>query len=196
MKIYFEPTIVMTGKQKDSGMLSYIKQIHTEAIELLNSKIDEKYILKNNAYNLIELEFSNRLSSTAGKALTRNSNQYGKIKLNYRLFKVVYKGNTDEENKKDLKNTYIHELAHILTNRLYGSGQGHNSKWKNIFKAMGGNGETYHTMEINHLRPEHLKKRFKATCDCRTHHLNRTQYNKAKLSKLSCTLCKGKLNAI
>lgn len=193
MKTYFEPTIVSIGKQRDLSMLSYIKQVHTEAIELLNAKINKQYILNTNAYNIIELEYSNRLSTSAGKAYTKRGTDYGKIKLNYRLFKD-FKDN--QELKKNLKNTYIHELAHVLANRLHGCSQGHNSRWRNIFKIMGGNGETYHTMEVNHLRPSHLKRVFKATCNCRTHNLNRTQYNKAKLGILSCTLCKGKLNAI
>ena len=43
---------------------------------------------------------------------------------------------------EQVRNTVLHEIAHVLTGRLP---KPHSSRWKTVFKAIGGNGQAYTT---------------------------------------------------
>jgi predicted SprT family Zn-dependent metalloprotease len=123
------------------------------------------------------VDWSNTLRSTAGTA-----KGLGLIRLNARLF---------EKNMSELENTFLHELGHILCNRIYGVRQGHNSNWYRVTKALGGTADRCHSLDVSHIVP-----RIQYSCGCpdRTINITKQKHNKIlKGSVYICRTCKSKI---
>ncbi len=184
--IYYEAPLFFKSNVTDYKMRKLITHWNSEACNKLYASHSDMF----KTFMLINVEFSNRLSISAGKAISNlRSPIKDTIKLNYRLFK-------DFTNIEQLKETYLHELAHILANRYYETPCGHNWKWVQIAKALGSTGKQFHSMEVNHLRPSHLKRVFEIYCPCKTHFVTRHTWNKVNTlsNSYSCTICKGKIS--
>ena len=91
--------------------------------------------------------------------------------------------------EKFIKNTMLHELAHIL-NHYYG-GRNHDQQWKSICYILGDDGERCH----DYRRPENapVKKRYEVKCESCGQVLKLTAYKFNRLSKYCCGKCHGKL---
>lgn len=125
-----------------------------------------------------------RMRSVAGRAFCR----YNKIDLNFRLL---------SSNKHEIFETFLHELAHLFVYHIYKGQSGiksHGKEFKFILKAIGGNGETYHNMDVSELK--HTRQKFGITCHNNCHVFQITKYKFNRLYRYRCPSCKGSLTPI
>jgi predicted SprT family Zn-dependent metalloprotease len=85
-------------------------------------------------------ELSNRMTSAAGLATVGGPNT-GRIKLSVKIFTDPRNADTAEA---DLRNTVLHELAHIAAPR----GSKHGPVWKRLAVKFGCTGEQFHEMAV------------------------------------------------
>lgn len=81
----------------------------------------------------IHFELNNRFTFRAADANWKNK----RIRLSLPFF-------TNGRNKQELKETILHEIAHILAPK----GSNHNWEWRMICRSIGGNGKRCHNMEV------------------------------------------------
>jgi predicted SprT family Zn-dependent metalloprotease len=170
---------VFTG-EVDNRFIVDIKKIHNEAMNNFYSKFPEMIKLQD---KLLIVELNNRMRSVAGRALYSSS----KIKINYRLHLKNY---------KELKATYIHELAHILTDSTYSrkNCKPHGKEWQEIMRIMGEAPEVTHNMDTSHLKAQTVK--FNYTCPCNTSHfIGKIKHNRIMSGRRNyiCRLCKQRI---
>jgi len=161
--------LIFKGVQ-DLEMQKRIEIFHSEAIERLNSNFDSKILYG------VDITLNNRMRSVSGRAK-------GKIyiNLNYRLFKK-------EENYDYLRQTYLHELAHLICHRKYKCKKGHGKEWKSVMKILGADPKRCHKMDVSELRIK--RKRFSYKCSCREIDVSLIRHNKIKKGKkYICTIC-------
>lgn len=172
----------LSSSAKDSEMESLVSSYHAEAIANL---------LKNNNFSSevierlekeVTVELSNRLRTRGGTA----SHNGILITLNYRLLK---------ENPDQLKNVYVHELAHIVCNRVYLRKCGHSNLWKAMMSSMGEKPSRTHSMDVSKYKKA-KPRLFAHTCGCnipvigkRVYMLKRGMHNKALHGLLRCRDC-------
>ncbi|NKB38095.1 MAG: metallopeptidase [Gammaproteobacteria bacterium] len=118
------------------------------------------------------------------------------IRYNPYIFAKYY-----EENLKD---TVIHEVAHYLTDQLYGGGaffagqkriRPHGQEWKGVMRKLGAKPQTRCNFDISDL-PHRSYCYYDYVCDCQTHKLGSRRHKKvlANEARYYCRLCKGSLN--
>ena len=153
------------------------KRVIENCLELAKNKYDIQ-----DKINVIEIINCGRLKTSGGNALTNRTQKYGKIKMNKRLFRTTVGIN-------EFKNTFSHELSHIVANFLKGRQCGHNRYWQSVHKSLEGNGKRCHDYDVNHLKPK--RKTYTYTCGCNTFELSSVRHNKIlKGAKYSCKKCK------
>ena len=179
-----------TRSQLEHDITVTILQAHKDACQAMHELMpDHAPDARSRVFNDVNVAYSMQLKTSAGNAHTRIRDNYSLIKINWRLF-------TTTATLDDLRNTYIHELAHVFTNRLYRKQCHHDKRWKSLFKAIGGNGEMYHQMDVSNLRQR--RKRYKMQCACtedRNLLLTPHQYKKhVNFEALyQCKFCKKRL---
>lgn len=98
---------------------------------------------------------SNSMRTTTGRV------NYGRfdISLNKRLL---------EANPSHINQTFIHELAHLVSVEIYGikAGRGHGRNWQNIMRLFGVKATRAHKLDVSGLKRPHTVKAF-AQCSCR-----------------------------
>lgn len=157
-----------------------LKQWHEEAL----SHLTKETIAHT---KLIRVEACRRLRTSAGNARTDFRKQEGVVRLNIRLFNTT-------GSKEEMRNTYLHELAHVIANLAIKKNAGHGVIWKGIFKKMGGNGERCHNMEVSHLRPKrNLEKLY---CKCSTFTVTKRRYNRIEKYGATCRSCGADVRTI
>lgn len=136
------------------------QQILKEARETLSSLIATCPVHAT-ALRAITFRVSGRMTAAAGM-----------VKISTSVISLSRPYFEDPTNFQDsLKNTILHEIAHVLAppTRAYGSRKRdvHGNAWKAAHIALGGTGETYHTMElaVGHTRRVR-KARTSVTCGC------------------------------
>lgn len=165
---------------QDLEMLALIKGYHEKAMAAFITKMGEK--LSESQKELLampmELALSNALRSSGGNARS------GKlVTLNYRLLK---------QNMNDLEWIYVHELAHIVCQRLYRSERGHGNIWKAVNSYMGFEPSRTHKMNTEGI----VKKqtRYVYHCGCMVHNVSKIKHNRLEAgAKYRCTKCRGAL---
>jgi predicted SprT family Zn-dependent metalloprotease len=137
----------------------------------------------------LEIKNSGRLKTTAGQVQYNLLKGESILKMNKRLFNTT---GTIE----DFRNTFSHELAHVVANFKHHARCGHDYRWKREHKALGGTAKRCHTMEVEHLRPKTKKHSYK--CDCSIYKLSTRRHNKVLRgqSVLSCRVCGAKLREV
>ena len=98
------------------------------------------------------------------------------------------------ENPDTFENTIIHEVAHLVTFRLYPlAKQKHGPEFKEVCQTLGGSGSTYHTYNVDSVAVKRTKTRYIYVClDCSTKfELTKQKHEKVHLYKCKCN---GKLN--
>jgi SprT protein len=102
-----------------------------------------------------------------------------------------------EENRDEFDNTIIHELAHLVTFKLYPRAkQNHGPEFKRVFVFLGGNGKRGHTYDVcNVINADKVKKRFVYKCNCQVHQLTSIRHNRIVSGKqtYSCGRCHVRL---
>lgn len=122
--------------------------------------------------NRLVIEGSNLLRSCGGKAIMT------KINSKYYLLRIKLNKKLHELNPNELRNTYLHELAHIIANLLKSSPQFHNDFWKEVMISMGLEPQIYHEMDVSCFKPK--KRKFQYSCNScsKIYNLTTMKHNK------------------
>lgn len=140
----------------------------------------------------ISIKFNKRMRSVAGRAINRKSTkkiikdiaqnikQYdGYIELNPNLL----------INKKDILQTFVHELCHILCYKIYGPNISHGKTWKNMMKKFGYDPNIYHSFDVKSIKRKF--ERVSYVCGCSTHKITKIKLNRIKKGyTYYCIKCK------
>lgn len=96
---------------------------------------------------------------------------------------IMYNEVLAQDNLSEFPNVAKHEVAHIVTHRIYPNAkQAHGPEFKHVLTKMGGDGRTYHSMDVSKVKTR--KKKFRAvySCDCKTlHNVTRNAHKKISL---------------
>ena len=94
-----------------------------------------------------------RFSVTAGRAWWRRRH----IELSGKIFRF-------RDNLDGLRNTVLHEAAHIIVNNAHQKNQHHNTKWRKVFRRLGGDGKRCHDFHLPQERRRRAKYEIKLSC--------------------------------
>jgi SprT protein len=121
-----------------------------------------------------------RKGRTAGKAF-------------YFLHQVTFNEVLAQENPNTFFNTVIHEVAHLVTHKLYPfCKQHHGPEFKQVMRMLGGDGKRCHTYNTESVRIIKTKTRYVYKCDCQEHKVTKTTHTKISIGhKFSCKRCKS-----
>lgn len=103
-----------------------------------------------------------------------------------------------EQNRGEFINTVKHEIAHIITRKVFPyAKQAHGPEFKSVFRSIGGNGQRYHSYDVSSVKSKYTRVRMKVTCSCKTHLVTRQKHAKiaARPDIWFCKLCKSNLKA-
>lgn len=129
----------------DIELQNLIRSWHDQAM----TKIDSSILPKT-----LKVELNTRMRTSAGRARINHTNlDKCLIKLHYRLLK---------DDIKELKNTYIHELAHIYVNLKYGKDMNHGKEFQEAMELMGEKFSRCHDLDISKF----TRKKHKIYCAC------------------------------
>jgi SprT protein len=104
-----------------------------------------------------------------------------------------------EENREAFDNTVIHELAHLVTHKLFPyAKQSHGPEFKRVFRFLGGNGKRGHNYDVTNVAKVIGRKqtRYYYVCGCTiSHELSATRHNRIQAGKqtYSCNRCRQKI---
>ena len=136
------------------------------------------------------IEFNTRLRTTAGRAW--NSVPKYRIELNARFL--------DELGFDAMKQTLVHELAHVVCYALHGREniQPHGAEWQRVMRTFGYEPNRTHNLFEAHAmeRPKGQQRRWEYTCDCdEPHHIPTVTHNRIQNGTriYQCNECHGGL---
>ena len=101
-----------------------------------------------------------------------------------------------KENSKSFKNTISHEVAHLVTYKLYPKATPHGPEFKKIHRLLGGKGERCHSYNTASVKVYKTVKRYIYSCGCGTSYdLTSGKHLKAFTGRswYSCRICDTKL---
>jgi SprT protein len=102
------------------------------------------------------------------------------VTLNHRLMK---------QNMNDLEWIYVHELAHIICQRLYPRERGHGRTWKFINTVLGFEPSRTHALNTEGLKAKRTKYNYR--CNCRIHSVGATIHKRISSgARYTCKDCK------
>jgi SprT protein len=97
-----------------------------------------------------------------------------------------------------LQTTVPHEVAHYITDRLYGLAhvRPHGREWRAVMRALGVEARATGRMDLDGL-PLRRQRRFTYRCACTTHRLSACRHNRvtAGRARYHCRACGGELVA-
>lgn len=94
-----------------------------------------------------------------------------------------------KENTDTFENTIIHEVAHLVTFRVYPNAkQKHGPEFREVCQTLGGSGNTYHTYDVSSVAIKRTKTRYIYVCrDCSfKYELTKQKHDKAYLYRCKC----------
>lgn len=157
----------------DAKMIELITLVHNKAVNLLPEIKDIE----------LTLNLNSRMRSCAGKALVSRATTTGKIQLNYRLHK---------DNPREIENTYLHELAHVVANIRYNKNCAHGYLWKRVMRELNANDDRCHTMDTSAYKNKTTRLLYK--CGCKEHTITKNRHNKILRGAIyKCTKCKQQI---
>lgn len=126
---------VVTLKRKE--MIPQLEAAHIGAmVRLCRAFPGEEHKEVLTAVDKVQVELSERMGTCAGYAWSvRNL-----IRLNARLLAI---------HPDELIPTYLHELAHIVANRIYKTDCGHGPLWRKVMMVLGVSDERCHRMDTS-----------------------------------------------
>ena len=137
-----------------ASTINKIKAILTEETRRIVKEANSFYFLHKIDFDDIEIRYTLR-GTTAGRAQYLHSN---KMKLWYH----------PELAERDLDNyivqTLYHEIAHLYTFKMYPSSKPHGIEFKQICRAIGGNGRRTHNLDTEGIRQQKTIRRFIYGC--------------------------------
>lgn len=180
MQIYFSSSSV-----NDQNMKDLIQQIHTAAMNGLKlGSISDDRLAQMKEFKL-EVVLNNRMKSRGGFASYNRLTRRLKIEINYRLHTT---------NMTELKNTYLHELGHILDFYFFDNSS-HGYRWKAITDALGGCIARTHNMDASALKAK--RTRYNYSCGCQIHTITSVKHNRIRRGcGYKCTKCGNPLKML
>lgn len=170
----------MSSDVQDSEMFSLLSDYHAKAMSkfmsYMGSRLTEEQKQKLSAP--LKITLSKSLRSSGG-----NASKGMFITLNYRLMK---------QNMADLEWIYVHELAHIICQRIYTFERGHGGTWRQVNSAMGFEPSRTHSLNTEGLTPK--MKTYNYHCGCQVHKVSARKHNSIQGGRgRICRKCKGAL---
>jgi SprT protein len=72
-----------------------------------------------------------------------------------------------EMNSDKFHNTIKHEIAHLVSYKLYGNiGKGHGNHFKSVFIKLGGDGKRTHSYDVSLVKQKYTCRRYEYSCKC------------------------------
>lgn len=98
------------------------------------------------------------------------------------------------QNEKDfLANTVPHEVAHIITYKLYGPTRPHGKEWQHVMNVLGVKPERCHNYDVSNCF-KRKTQRFSYVCGCREHDIGlKSHRNICNGINYTCKVCKTRL---
>jgi len=97
-----------------------------------------------------------------------------------------------------LQTTVPHEVAHYITDRLYGIARvrPHGREWRAVMQALGAAAQATCRLDLDGL-PLRRQRRFRYRCACSTHELSACRHNRVDSGRARyyCRTCGGELTA-
>lgn len=97
-----------------------------------------------------------------------------------------------------LQTTVPHEVAHYITDRLYGLAhvRPHGSEWRSVMRALGAEARATTRIDLEGL-PLRRQSRYSYRCDCTTHRISACRHNRvtAGRARYFCRACGTELTA-
>jgi predicted SprT family Zn-dependent metalloprotease len=141
-------------KFKDKIGIEFRSEIRKHHKEFVQKLVKAHPQVKEYFANNIIVEFSPRMTTCGGFAVFERNT----IVLSY----IIHKINSLE----DLKNTYGHELCHLVAHFLWKRCMGHKKQWVGLMKLLGEDAHRCHSMRTRRVR---RYKKFVYNCFCRGH---------------------------
>ena len=92
--------------------------------------------------------------------------------------------------------TVPHEVAHYITDRLYGlhNIRPHGAEWKAVMQALGAEPRATARYDLEGI-PVRRQRRFSYRCDCNTHQLSTARHNRMRRGQAAyyCRVCRAAL---
>lgn len=121
----------------------------------------------------------------------QRKNQQRRIRFNPWLFAKYY--------QHSLEQTVPHEVAHYITDCLWGAGsvKPHGKEWKSVMTALGGEPKATGDYSLEGI-PVKQYQRFPYHCGCKTHYLTAIRHGRILSGKASyhCRLCAQSLRVL
>lgn len=148
-------------KTNRKEMAAEVENLHAEGMAALRMAFPDRQA-KLDEVDAVPVELSNRMVSCGGRAFTRTMTMNGnrstlavKITINARLHEL---------NPGNLRQTYLHELAHIAANLLHNDNCRHDERWAAVMKVLGLSPDKYHKMDCSSLRKARERRLHKWQC--------------------------------
>ena len=119
---------------------SLVDDLQREA-EAILAQVVERFPKYQDRLKGTTIRLSGRLTSSAGNACPKRR----EVGLSLPIFSLT-------ENRKEYRNTVLHELAHIIAGTQV---RAHGPEWRSIFLELGGNGERTHQMRARGRHRRH-----------------------------------------
>lgn len=144
--------------------------IINECIQLFKQKFDN--------VEIPPIYWNSKMRSTAGKVKSRRATrQVICVELNPHLLTTAEK----------LRDTLLHELAHVAEIVLFGNG-GHGNTWKRCMQVLGQPATRCHDYDVEHLARR--QQRVQAKCSCKTHAVSKVRANRIRQgTRYTCKKC-------
>ena len=179
----------ITINRNYTNLAAKVRECHEMAMDNLKQHFGEKFLNELDAeFNIfapLNVTLCGRLKRSLGNAYTFKANNQNRHRDELKIHRKFYTENNDME---CLFDTYSHELAHILVERLYKGRQNHNWKWSKLHQAMGGNGKQFHNQDVKkYARP------YVYNCGCQKHNISGKKHNLIQRNgySYSCRKCRN-----
>lgn len=142
-------------------MAAEVERFHAEGMAALRAAYPDRQAMLD-AVDAVPVELSNRMVSCGGRAYTRTVSLNGNRSTS--AVKITINARLHELNHGNLRQTYLHELAHIAANLLNNANCAHDYRWVAVMQAMGLSPDKYHKMDCSSLRKARERRLHQYKC--------------------------------
>lgn len=142
-------------------MAAEVERLHAEGMAALRAAYQDRQATLD-AVDAVPVELSNRMVSCGGRAYTRTVTSCGNRTTS--AVKITINARLHELNPGNLRQTYLHELAHIAANLLNNANCAHDYRWVAVMQVMGLSPDKYHKMDCSSLRKARERRLHRHAC--------------------------------